>query len=84
MYIIYGKKGCQNCEKAKNLLESKGLTFEYLILDVDYTKENLVSLCPIPPRELPQIFKIKEIGIVYVGNFNDLQKSLDPLTNTQE
>lgn len=76
MYVIYGKKGCANCEKAKNLLSSKGLEYQYLVLDEDYTREELISVCPFPPRELPQIFKSIDGVEKYIGAWSDLQKSL--------
>lgn len=76
MYVIYGKPSCPQCDKAKNLLKSKDVPFQYLVLDVDYTKEELLSICPTPPRQLPQIFKEMGNTQEYVGGFEDLQKDL--------
>lgn len=77
MYIIYGKNNCPYCYKAKNLLELKGLEFDYLTLDEDYTKEQLVALCPFPPKTLPQIFKvINDEANQYIGGFVELEAKL--------
>lgn len=43
---IYSKSNCQHCQKAKNLLTSKHIQFQEMLLDVDFTRENLLELFP--------------------------------------
>lgn len=40
---IYGKKDCTSCETTKKVLTSKGLDYEALMLDKDYTMEDLMD-----------------------------------------
>lgn len=43
MVTIYSKIPCTSCEQAKNVLKSRGIDFEVLVLDKDYTMENLMD-----------------------------------------
>lgn len=45
MITIYGKSNCPSCTTAKNILDAKGVGYEYKQLDVDYTVHQLVDLC---------------------------------------
>ena len=40
-YVIYSRDNCPWCERAKSLLESKGLSYEELKLGIDYDKEEI-------------------------------------------
>ena len=44
MFEIYGKPNCSWCEKAKALITSKGDTYKYLELGVDYNLEELYDI----------------------------------------
>ncbi len=54
MIKIYGKSNCPQCDKAKQICESLNLEYQYNQLDVDYTKEELLSIFP-QARTMPQI-----------------------------
>ena len=55
-YIIWGKDQCPLCDQAKNLLKSKGLTFEERNLTSGkWTREQLLEVVP-DARSVPQIF----------------------------
>lgn len=54
MIKIYGKSNCPQCDKAKQICESLKLEYQYSQLDVDYTKEELLSVFP-QARTMPQI-----------------------------
>ena len=69
MFKIYGKQDCSACSKAKDLLESLGLDYQYLSLGEDFTLPELFSLTPTPPRSFPQVFK----GDDYVGGLKELK-----------
>lgn len=71
-YKIYGKNGCPFCDKAKKLLTIKGLEFEYLTLNTDYTFEELLELAPAA-KTFPQIFN----GDRLIGGYVDLEDELD-------
>lgn len=67
MLTIYGKDACPNCDRAKALLKSKGIDFEYLKLGVDYTRDELLSKVP-DARQVPIIFD----GDVLIGGYVSL------------
>lgn len=71
---IYTKSGCVNCDRAKQLLKSKGL--EYSEVDLD-DMEKRAAFCQGYPgvRMLPQIF----IDGQRVGGFAGLQAALKQL-----
>jgi glutaredoxin len=78
-YIIYGKGNCPYCEKAKNLLTIKKLEFEYLTLDKDYTREELLELAP-DARTVPQIWLESESELSYIGGYTELENAfVDPV-----
>lgn len=43
MVTIYGKTQCGSCEQTKAVLKSRGIEFEYKVLDKDYTMEELMD-----------------------------------------
>lgn len=45
MITIYGKTNCPSCTLAKNILDAKGVEYEYKQLDVDFNVDELVDLC---------------------------------------
>lgn len=45
MITIYGKTNCAACTTAKNILEAKGIEFEYKMLNTDYGVEELMDVC---------------------------------------
>ena len=71
MYKILGTPTCSFCGSAKELLDTKGIQYEY----TDITKDNeALSLFREKGfRTVPQIFK----GDVHIGGFQDLQKHLE-------
>ena len=40
---VYGNKGCVNCEMVKNVLDSKDIDYEYLILDNQDDKDSIIN-----------------------------------------
>lgn len=60
---IYSKPNCPWCVKAKELMNRLGMKYDELVLDVDYTRDELRELvngsAPVsmtPPLTVPQIF----------------------------
>jgi glutaredoxin len=73
MVVIYGKDNCTFCEQAKKLCEMKGVSFQYKKVGVDLTREQLMDICPVPVRSVPQIF----INDEYVGGYPELVKKVN-------
>lgn len=68
MIRIYGKDNCGYCTAAKNLLDSKGIPYEYLHLGLDFTTEELKEIAP-GARTFPQIF----VDGNNIGGFDQLR-----------
>ena len=68
--VIYTKSGCVNCDRAKQVLKSKGLEYEELVA----TEEVINYLAAQYPgaRQMPQIF----IEGQRVGGLAGLQAAL--------
>ena len=54
MITIYSKHDCPNCTKLKAILQTKNITYNELILDTDFTREDLIKLNPLA-RSFPQM-----------------------------
>lgn len=67
--VIWSKDYCGFCDRAKRLLEQKGITYEERKVGGGYTKEQLLEAVP-SARTVPQIF----IDGEYVGGFTELQQ----------
>ncbi len=84
MFYIYSKPACPYCDQAKALLESKGLAYEEIMLDVGQLKQedkqyidrtDLLALFP-GARTVPQIVKRVELERTHIGGFDQLRKYL--------
>ena len=71
MYTIYSKKGCSYCTAAANLLDIEKKTYKYLVLDKDFTMDELLEKAP-NARTFPQIF----LDDTLIGGYSDLVDSL--------
>lgn len=78
-YIVYGKKACPNCDLTKQLLEQKGIDFEYISAPEDISVEDLTTTLgafKVIPRSFPQIIKSFKVGNgecdEYVGGLQDM------------
>ena len=78
-FNIYGKPNCSSCVSAKQLLESKGIEYNYLVLGKDYYLEKFMSFNKAH-KSLPLITINTEYDGVpmedYVGDLNKLQQML--------
>jgi len=77
MYTIYGKPDCPYCERAKELLKSKWLDFEYFDVVKDSGKfaemiGKVVDRIGTRPRTVPQIFSPEG---EYIGGYDDLHST---------
>lgn len=77
--VIYSKNYCPYCDRAKNLLKSKGVSFEEH--NIENKPEEMKALMEkTGMRTLPQIF----INDTLIGGFDDMnaldkEGKLDPL-----
>lgn len=73
-YVIFGKSGCVYCEKARELLESHGISYIYNSVDdpkdLFGMQELVFKKTGIIAKTVPQIFKDGE----HIGGFTDLEK----------
>lgn len=84
-FDLYTKMGCSFCEKAKELLKSRGQEFnEYLVGTHGNGKEDIemriTSLgLNTPVKTVPQIFYKSELNEQYIGGYDQLQMKIDSL-----
>ncbi len=68
MFKIYGTPQCTYCNQAKQLLAQHELSYEYLEIGKDVTKELLQLEVPVIIRTVPQIF----YGDTYIGGYKEM------------
>ena len=66
-FVVWSKDSCPQCDQAKNLLKSKGLTFEERKIGQGWTREQLLEAAP-SARSVPQIFAASDL----IGGVTDL------------
>ena len=80
MFKIFSKPNCTFCTQAKQLLESRDMSFEELVIDVGQEKQDgvtyvqaadLKALVPTA-RTVPQIFHNES----HIGGFTELKRYL--------
>ena len=77
--IVYSKPNCPQCQMAKSLLDSKGITYEYI--DITTTGKTAAEVTGRPDvRSLPQVY----LEGKYVGGFNELYKELNTLVAEED
>jgi glutaredoxin len=74
---IYSKENCSFCTSAKMLLSSRGVAYNEMKLNEDFTKETLQQLFPSATT-----FPVIVVDGFNIGGFNQLQKMLNEQTNT--
>lgn len=68
---VFTRKGCAYCSKAKSLLRERGIEFEELLLNKDYTDRTLRAVSAA--TSFPQIF----IGGKHIGGADELESWLE-------
>lgn len=77
--IIYGKKDCPYCEKAKTLAELINADIEYIdIIENGMGKAGLQKALNKPVDTVPQIL----VDDVYVGGYTDFKTVCDELAKS--
>lgn len=67
MIFIYTKPGCIFCDKAKNLLQMRGIEYKELRLDEDFTRSELKEIFPLM-KTYPVILDGNEL----IGGYQEL------------
>lgn len=78
MYVIYGTASCAYCVEAKKLLEreDKDYTYSDITVLTNTERDNIQEIAGMVFRTVPQIFKLVDNEMVYVGGYTDLMKDL--------
>jgi glutaredoxin len=71
-YTIYGRSGCQPCQQAKALLESKGEEFKYMDVFA-LPKEELGDFLSKGFKTVPQIF----LEGTHIGGLDALKQRIN-------
>jgi glutaredoxin 1 len=73
-YAIYGKESCCFCDKAKDLLETNGIDYDYIdITNLEtFEKQNLQEIAGQVFQTVPQVFQYTKTGLFYVGGYKEL------------
>ena len=66
--VMYSSGWCPYCDRARGLLERKGVAFREIKVDEDSAQRDIMLKRSGGRRSVPQIF----IGDRYVGGFDDL------------
>jgi glutaredoxin 3 len=66
--VMYSSGWCPYCDRARGLLERKGVAFREIKVDEDNAQRDIMLKRSGGRRTVPQIF----IGDRYVGGFDDL------------
>ena len=75
MFKVYGKTNCPSCTSAKQLLESKGCEYDYLLFGKDYDLSKFVEINKTH-KTMPMITTIKDGVESYVGGLRQLKQIL--------
>lgn len=67
--IVYSKQNCNYCKNAKNLLEKMKIEYLELVLDQDFTRDELLKKFP-EAKTFPQIILDEE----HIGGYVELAK----------
>lgn len=79
-FVVFGKSECPWCDKAKDLLTRKGLTFDYRDVSDGSAFNEMTDWVfeaeDFFPRTVPQVFKMTEDGRKWIGGYEDLAAHL--------
>jgi glutaredoxin len=71
LYRIYSKLDCPYCEKAKQLFERKGVSYEELVVGEDISREEYLNIIP-GFTTVPGIW----YQGIFIGGYSELQSFL--------
>lgn len=71
-YVIYAKENCSYCIRAIGALQNAKETYEYKVLNKDFTREELLERFP-EAKTFPQI---ETADGTYIGGYTELKEHL--------
>lgn len=76
--LVYGKENCPKCTEVINALENtkEPITFEYLKMGKDFTRDEIMEIKPPHVREFPVCLFNDGYGKTYISNQDLLTKIL--------
>ena len=74
--VIWSKPNCPYCSRAKNVLINHNIPFDEKVLNVNFTKEQLVETYPTA-----KTFPVIVIDGFYIGGYNQLAQKLNEQNN---
>lgn len=75
--LIYTKKPCQYCDKAKNLMKTKSISYTEIELGIDMFKEDFMALFP-EQRTVPLIIIDEE----KIGGYEQFKQWINSTSTT--
>lgn len=69
--VVWSKSHCPQCDKAKQLLTSKGIAYQERVIGNGYDREDLLKEVPTA-KSVPQVFLAGKL----IGGFAELQQAL--------
>ena len=75
MFKVYGKTNCPSCTSAKQLLETKGCEYEYLLFGKDYDLSKFVHINK-NHKTMPMITVVENGVEAYIGGLVELKEIL--------
>ena len=75
MFKVYGKTNCPSCTSAKQLLETKGCEYEYLLFGKDYDLSKFVEINKTH-KTMPMVTVVKDGVENYIGGLVELKEVL--------
>ena len=75
MFKVYAKTNCPSCTSAKQLLETKGCEYEYLLFGKDYDLSKFVEINKTH-KTMPMITVVKDGVENYIGGLAELKEVL--------
>lgn len=69
---IYSKTSCPHCSRAKNLLKTHNIQFNESVLDVNFTREQLLEKFPSA-----KTFPVIVVDGFYIGGYTQLATRLN-------
>lgn len=76
MVTIWGTATCPFCERAKAMCEQYDLKYEYILIDSEEKRQELLELAP-DAKTVPQIWWNSN----YIGGFTELASEIENTRN---
>jgi glutaredoxin len=73
--LVYTKPNCPHCAIAIRALEKANISYDKLVLNEDFTREELLEMIPTA-KTFPQIYLYNNGIKVYIGGSTELLKEL--------